>query len=51
MTFEQRDARTDKLISESEVLRAELLHEVERLESFVQALQAAVDLREVRRHE
>lgn len=51
MTSEQRAERTDELISTSEELRAELLREVERLESFIEALQAAVDLREVRRHD
>lgn len=47
----QRVVRTDALISTSEALREELLREVARLEKFVQALQAAVDLKEVRRHE
>lgn len=44
-------AEADALIDESEALRHELVAEVERLETFVQALQAAVDLREVRRDE
>lgn len=45
------EQRADELISTSEALRAELLREVERLESCVEALYNAIDLREVRRHE
>ncbi len=47
---ERSSLRADRLISESEALRLRLTREVERLETFVVALQAAVELREARRH-
>ena len=51
MTQAERSAiKSDALIQESEALRLQLISEVERLESFVLALQAAVDSREARRH-
>jgi hypothetical protein len=45
MTAADRERGTDKLIGESEALRAELLFEVEKLEHFVAALQVAVKQR------
>lgn len=51
MTSEERAIQSDKVISTSEALHAELLREVDRLESFVAALQAAIDVGEVRRHD
>lgn len=51
MTSAERAAHTDELIVESEQLRRALLAEVDRLESFVLALQEAVDQKEGRRHD
>ncbi len=51
MTSADRSSQADKLINESEILRGELLVEVEKLESLVAALQAVVDHREVGRDE
>jgi hypothetical protein len=47
MTASERSSRkSDELIGQSESLRVELLAEVEKLEAFVTALQAALGNRE-----
>jgi hypothetical protein len=42
MTSAERSDKSDELIGQSEVLRMELLAEVEKLEAFVLALQEAL---------
>lgn len=46
MTSADRERRTDELIDASEVLRRQLLREVEKLEVFVVALQGVLIRRE-----
>lgn len=48
MTSAERSNKSDELIGQSEVLRGELLVEVEKLEAFVLALQAALGGEECR---
>jgi hypothetical protein len=46
MTSAERQAETDELIVESERLRAQLIVSIERLETFVTALQTEVQRRQ-----
>jgi hypothetical protein len=46
MTSAERQAGTDELIVESERLRRQLIVSIERLESFVSALQEEVERRQ-----
>lgn len=48
MTSAERSSRSDELIGQSELLRRELLAEVEKLEAFVVALQKALGGEECR---